>query len=198
MTANPTGLTLATKITLVRLMGVPVFVLLLVYYNIGLAHGEEHTTERLMALVVFILVAGTDALDGYLARARNEITNLGKVLDPLADKALLLSGLILLTRPGLEPRIPIWFTTLVISRDVVLVGGYFLTHHFAGAVDVHPRWSGKIATVLQMGIILWVLSQFSSQWFYHVVAAAGVFTAISFVQYVVDGSKQLAKASHKV
>ena len=49
-----------------------------------------------------------------------------------------------------------------------------------------------------MGIILWVLSQFSSQWFYHVVAAAGVFTAISFVQYVVDGSKQLAKASHKV
>jgi CDP-diacylglycerol--glycerol-3-phosphate 3-phosphatidyltransferase len=190
------GITLATKVTILRILGVPVFVLLLVYYTMGLKAGENHDTMRVLALAVFVLVAATDALDGYLARSRNEVTQLGRVLDPLADKALLLSGLILLTRPslaGLQPHIPIWFTTLVISRDAVLIGGFFLVHHFVGDVRVQPRWSGKIATVLQMGVIVWVLCQAAEAWFFHFVAAAGVFTGISFVQYVIDGARQLGR-----
>jgi cardiolipin synthase (CMP-forming) len=197
--AKPTGLTLATKITLVRFMGIPFFVLLLVYYTMGLAKGVENDVQRIAALLLFVFVAATDALDGYIARSRGQITKLGRVLDPLADKTLLLSGLILLTRPSLpdlEPHIPIWFTTLVISRDAVLIGGFFLIHHFAHAVEVRPRWTGKLATVLQMATIVWVLLQAKERYFIGIVATAGVFTAVSFAQYVVDGARQLGRIAH--
>ncbi len=193
------GVTLATRVTIVRIMGVPVFILLLIYYILGLSQGEVHVTQRLLALGVFVAVALTDALDGYLARSRNEVTQLGRVLDPLADKALLLSGLILLTRPNLPelvPHIPIWFTALVISRDVVLVVGYLLIHHFAGHVDVHPRWTGKLATVLQMLTIIWVLLQTAAPHFLWLVGAAGFFTAVAGLQYIVDGVRQLEHAAH--
>ena len=193
------GLTLASKVTLVRLLGVPVFALLLVYYTIGLARGEEHHVQRTCALIIFLAVALTDALDGYLARSRCEVTQLGKVLDPLADKSLLLAGLILLTRPnlpGLVPHIPIWFTALVISRDVALISGYFVIHHFLGHTEVRPRWSGKAATVLQMGLIVWVLLQAGERWFLPYVALTGVVTAVSFLHYMLDGARQLARIPH--
>lgn len=187
-------ITLATKVTLLRILGVPVFVLLLVYYTLALSRGEPTETPRLWALGVFIAVAVTDALDGYLARSRNEITRLGRLLDPVADKALLVSGLILLTRPNLpqlEPHIPIWFTVLVISRDVLLAAGYLLVHHVAGHVEVHPRLSGKVATVLQMATLVWVLLQAPAPQFLWLVCAAGAFTAIAGIQYAIDGLKQI-------
>lgn len=188
------GLTLATKVTLVRIMGIPVFVALLVYYLVGLHQGRDQWGLRIAALSVFVLIAATDALDGWLARSRNEVTKLGKVLDPLADKALVLSALILLTRPSLpefSPHIPIWFTTLVISRDVFSIVGYFLVHHFVGHVEVHPRWTGKTATVLTMLAVCWVLMQCFESWFGWFILAAGVLTAVSAIQYLVDGARQL-------
>jgi CDP-diacylglycerol--glycerol-3-phosphate 3-phosphatidyltransferase len=196
---HPEGLTLATKVTLVRLMGVPVFVLLLVYYILSLRAGAENDWLRVAALLVFAAVAATDALDGYLARSRNEITTLGKVLDPLADKALLLSGLILLTRPslpGLTPHIPVWLTTLLISRDVILFAGYWLIHHFAARVEVRPRWSGKTATVMQMGVILWVLMQAPATGFSAFAALTGLCSGLAFLQYAADGIRQLGRVGH--
>jgi len=188
------GLTLATKVTLLRILGIPAFVVLVVYYLAGLQRGEPDAAYRWGALALFVAVAATDALDGYLARSRNEVSNLGRVLDPLADKTLLLSALILLTRPdlaALTPHIPIWFTALVISRDVLLVGGFFLIRHLAGGVHVQPRWTGKLATVLQMATIAWVLAQAPERHFILLVAAAGVFTAIAGLQYLRDGWKQV-------
>lgn len=190
-------LTLATKVTLVRLLGVPVFAVLLVYYTLGLAAGENVEHFRRLALGFFIAVAGTDALDGYLARSRNEITRLGRFLDPLADKTLLLSGLILLTRPHLpqlEPHIPIWFTALVISRDVALAVGYAVIHHFATTVTVQPRLAGKVATVLQMLLVVWVLLQAPADYFPWLVGLAAVLTALAGLQYAVDGIRQLEGA----
>ena len=176
----------------------PIFILLLVYYVQALKRGERPETQRWMAFILFALVAGTDALDGYFARVRNEITKMGRVLDPLADKALLLSGLILLTRPSigaLSPQIPIWLTTIVISRDVLSMAGAWMIHHFAGRVDIKPRISGKIATVLQMLTIMWVLTQIASPYFLVLVIGAGVFTTISGLQYLFDGLRQLENPS---
>lgn len=193
-----TGLTLATKVTLIRLMGVPVFIVLLLYYTLGLAAGTPVELYRRLALGLFIAVAATDALDGYLARSRNEITRLGRFLDPLADKTLLLSALILLTRPNLpqlEPHIPIWFTALVISRDVILAVGYTIVHHFAATATVQPRIAGKIATVLQMALIVWVLMQAPAEHFLWLVGSAAIFTAVAGVQYVLDGVRQLDHAA---
>ena len=187
-------ITLATKITIFRILGIPVFIVLLVYYLHNLAHGEDHEELRLAALSVFLFIAMTDALDGAVARARKEITQLGRVLDPLADKALLLSGLILLTRPSipqLQPHIPLWFTGLVISRDVLQFGGFLLVQHFAGRVVMVPRLAGKIATVLVMLTVVVVLAQAPGPHFDWLVITAAIFIGLSGAQYLVDGLRQL-------
>ena len=195
---TPTVLTLATKITIARILGVPVFILLLVYYIQGLKHGDVHEYERMAALLLFLCVAVTDALDGYFARSRNEVTRLGRLLDPVADKALLLSALVLLTKPSLpalSPQMPIWFTTLVISRDVVLTAGSLLIYFTAGTMEIRPHMSGKIATVLQMLTIVWALSGWRYPHFLWLVSAAGFFTAFAGVHYLFDGLRQLEKAT---
>jgi CDP-diacylglycerol--glycerol-3-phosphate 3-phosphatidyltransferase len=187
-------MTLANRVTIVRLLGIPVFIVVTLYYTMGLATGTVNEQYRLWALILFITISLTDALDGYLARSRNEITELGRILDPLADKALLLSSLILLTRPslpGLEPHIPIWFTALVISRDVILVLGAVVIHHFVGTVKVRPRIFGKVATVLTMLTIVWVLAQWPVGGFLWLVSAAGFFIFISGAFYLFDGIRQL-------
>ncbi|HMP90626.1 MAG TPA: CDP-alcohol phosphatidyltransferase family protein [Kiritimatiellia bacterium] len=191
-------ITLATKITILRILGVPVFILLVMYYLAGIKSGNVSDSYRIAALILFLLVAVTDALDGYLARKRGEVSRLGSILDPIADKALMLSGLILLTKPSvpeIEPHIPLWFTGLVISRDVFLVAGAFLIHAMASEVKIKPHLTGKIATALQVIVIAWVLAQASPYWFMYVVALAGTFTIASWSIYLVDGLRQLERVN---
>ncbi|MEM7396845.1 MAG: CDP-alcohol phosphatidyltransferase family protein [Verrucomicrobiota bacterium] len=187
------GLTLASKVTLVRLAGIPVFVLLMIYFLNSLKTGEADVRYRYGALGLFMFIALTDALDGYLARSRNEVTRLGKMLDPLADKSLLMAGLILMTRPGLpalEPQFPIWFTLLVISRDVFIFAGALILYAHNHRVEVHPRWSGKVATVVTMFAVVYALAGFEARIFFGIVMVAGVLTFISGLQYLLDGIKQ--------
>jgi len=187
------NITLASKVTVLRILGVPVFILMLLYYTLNLAQGEIKEYQRLTALALFLLIAVTDAADGFLARLRNEVTRLGSILDPIADKLLLLSGLILLTRPSipqLEPQFPIAFTVLVISRDALLVAGAFVIHHMTGKVAIHPRWTGKLATVVQMAAITWALARGPVGGFMALVWLGALFTFVSGVQYIVDGARQ--------
>jgi cardiolipin synthase len=192
-------ITLATKVTLARFLGTPVFVLLMVYYGFSVKGGDANEYYRVGALVAFLGVALTDALDGYLARSRNEVTALGRILDPLADKTLLLSATIMLTRPSLPdpyPQLPIWFTVTVISRDALLIIGAMVVHHLAHAVRVHPRIAGKMTTVLQMTTVLLVLIQAGSAWTHWMAGVAALFTAISGAQYAADGIRQVEHAAH--
>jgi len=194
-------LTLATRVTLLRILGVPVFILLMVYYNMSLGAGEPNDRFRLAALVLFAAISLTDALDGYLARSRGEITRLGQALDPLADKLLLLSAVIMLTRPGLSSRhaqLPVWFALTVLSRDALLLIGFGVVHLVASRVDIRPRWTGKVATFLQMATVVWRLSisRHPSAAFLWVAAAAAFFTVVSGVRYIVDGLKQMEDQHH--
>ncbi len=187
-------ITLATRVTILRILGVPVFIVFVVYYLSSLKAGQPDETYRHIAAAVFFLVALTDALDGYLARSRNETSRLGTILDPIADKGLMLSGLILLTRPNipeLSPHIPIWFTALVISRDVILVAGAFIIHHVAASVHIRPHLIGKAATFFQVVTILLVLLQLPGMHFTLVVYAGGICTAASALIYIIAGIRQL-------
>ncbi len=191
------SITLATKITILRILGVPVFVVLVMYYLASIRAGLPVEGYRHAALALFLTVAGTDALDGYLARKRGEISRLGTILDPIADKALMLSGLILLTKPSmpeLTPHIPLWFTGMVISRDVFLIAGALLIHSFARDVKVKPHLTGKIATVLHVVVIAWVLAQAAAEWFPWMVFLAAAFTAASWCIYLIAGLRQLEHA----
>src|SRR4051812_42264799 len=151
---------------------------------------------------VFWVADFSAALVGYAPRRYNQRSSLGMILDPIADKGLLLSGIITLSISNwseIDPhygRFPIWFPVLVITRDIVIVVGSVVLHLLNGTVRVRPSWTGKVATVLQMAAIAWVMLQLRLLPLPYVVAAAGFFTFISGVIYVMDGVRQLQAEGH--
>lgn len=134
---------LANFVTLIRLLLVPVFVALLISNT---AHGEW------LAVVVFIVAAVTDSIDGYLARFRNEVTEFGQALDPLVDKILISAALISLVSLG---KLSAWIATLIISRELV-VSVLRVVAKANGVVIAVNSW-GKIKTASQILAISWWL-----------------------------------------
>jgi cardiolipin synthase len=190
-------MTTANKITLIRILMIPAFVLMAIYYGESIKAGQPQEWQRFAAIAIFLLAAASDGLDGYIARRYNQKSALGVILDPIADKGLLLSGIITLSISNwsdVDPqygRFPVWFPVLVISRDIVIVVGSAVLHLLVGKVRVQPNWTGKIATFLQMTAIAWVMLQLMFIPLLYIVAAAGFFTFISGIIYVMDGFRQL-------
>src|SRR5438445_11970472 len=181
---------------------IPSFVTMAIYYGQSIQRGTPAEWERFTAIAIFLIAALSDGLDGYVARRYNQRSSLGVILDPLADKGLLLSGIITLSISNwsdLDPdygRFPAWFPVLVISRDVVILVGAIILYLLNGKVQVKPNWTGKVATVLQMVAIGWVMLQLRFLPLLYVVIAAGVFTFISGIVYVTDGVRQLQAEGH--
>ena len=195
-------MTTANKITVIRILMIPVFVTLAIYYGQSVQKGDPVVWERFAAIFVFLLAAVSDGLDGYVARRYNQRSSLGVILDPIADKGLLLSGVITLSISNwsdVDPeygKFPVWFPVLVITRDVVILVGAVVLHLLNGKVTVRPRWTGKVATVCQMLAIGWVMLQFRFIPLFVVVIVAAVFTFVSGVAYVMDGVRQLQAEGH--
>lgn len=185
-------MTTANKITLLRILLVPFFIVQVVYY---VESAEEW--HRILAVLSFAIAAISDAADGYIARKYNQHTELGAVLDPLADKLLLVSGIVMLSfnnRPLLG-QFPLWLVATVFSRDALLLLGSGIIYYACGKVNVRPRFIGKTATVLQMVAILWTLLKWDAGkgeyvWWGLVVGAA-LGTVISGALYIQDGVRQL-------
>ncbi|PYL85224.1 MAG: CDP-diacylglycerol--glycerol-3-phosphate 3-phosphatidyltransferase [Verrucomicrobia bacterium] len=195
-------MTTANKITVVRILMIPAFVTMAIYYGQSIQRGEPLEWQRLVAIVIFLLAAVSDGLDGYVARRYNQRSSLGVILDPIADKGLLLSGIITLSISNwseIDPeygRFPAWFPVLVITRDAVILVGAVVLHLLNGKVLVKPNWTGKVATVCQMCAIGWVMLQLRFLPLLFVVIVAGIFTLISGVVYVMDGVRQLQAEGH--
>ena len=195
-------MTTANKITIVRILMIPAFVLMALYYGASIKAGAPVEWQRYAAIVIFLVAAASDGLDGYIARRYNQRSALGVILDPIADKGLLLSGIITLSISNwsdLGPRygqFPTWFPVLVISRDAVILIGSAVLHLLNGKVRVQPSWTGKVATFLQMTAIAWVMLQLRFIPLPYVVAAAGFFTFVSGIIYVMDGFRQLGEHGH--
>lgn len=186
-------MTLANKITILRILLIPVFVWVTLDYAMRFQLGQVRDWQPIVAFGIFAVAALSDGLDGYIARRYNQRTELGTWLDPLADKALLISALLILSidHGGAFERLPLWFPVLVISRDVILLAGTIFLHLFTGHVTVRPRWVGKCATFFQMLTLGWVLLQIEQPSFQWPMLAAGVFTFTSGIWYVWDGVRQL-------
>ena len=180
-------MTTANRITILRILLVPFFVVQGIYYE-----DSGHEIHRLLAIVSFALAAVSDGVDGYLARRFNQRSELGAVLDPLADKLLLVSGIVLLSFTNdYLPKLPLWLTATVLSRDVLILLGLGVIHFMSGKVVVRPRVFGKIATVLQMATVLWALLKWDPPWLRGLAWGAALFTALSGALYVYDGVQQL-------
>src|SRR5437667_5399986 len=127
-------MTTANKITVVRILMIPVFVTFAIYYGESIQRGEPLEWQRFTAIIVFLVAAASDGLDGYVARRYHQRSSLGVILDPLADKGLLLSGIITLSISNwseIDPnygKFPLWFPVLVITRDVVILVGSAILH----------------------------------------------------------------------
>jgi cardiolipin synthase (CMP-forming) len=185
---NNPAMTTANKITIGRILLVPFFIALIIYY----AH-TGNAGYRLGALLSFAVAALADGLDGYIARHYNQRSELGAILDPLADKLLLTSAIILLSFENHRyfDRIPLWLTVTVLSRDMIILIGMALIHYTMGKVKVRARLTGKLATVLQMATVLWILLGWDARVLPYLVAGAGCFTAASGLFYILDGVRQL-------
>jgi len=190
-------MTTANKITILRILLVPFFVVEILYY---VQSGNE--LHRLLGLLAFAVAAILDGVDGYVARRYNQKSELGTLLDPIADKLLLVSAIVLLSfdhGPRLG-QIPLWLTGTIIGRDLLLGLGAVTVRLVVGHLTVRPHLTGKIATVFQMAIVLWILLRwdftfhgriFHLEYLKILVLAAGLLTGISGVLYVLDGMKQL-------
>jgi cardiolipin synthase (CMP-forming) len=182
-------MTTANKITIARILLIPFFVVETLYY---VQDGTE--LHRFLAIGSFLLAAVFDGVDGFIARRYNQRSELGAILDPLADKLLLVSGVVLLSfnhAPHLA-TIPPWLAVTVIGRDILLLIGLGVIFLMVGKVTVRPRIIGKVATVLQMIVVLWILLKFQNQWLFPLTLSAALCTGISGLLYVWDGVRQLS------
>jgi len=194
-------MTLANKITVVRFFLIPVFIVFAAYYSESITSGEENRLFRILALATYALASISDAVDGYIARNFNQSTPLGRVLDPIADKLLLLSGVVTLSITNWHAGLPIWFAVLVIARDVVISVGMLIIYLTHGKAKVRARISGKICTFLTLSCVCWVLVDFwsvgSRPWPLEVlIYLAALFTVVTGYLYLGDGIRQLRESGH--
>ena len=182
-------MTTANKITILRILLIPFFVVETLYYT-----KQVYELHRLLAILCFAVAAICDGVDGYVARHYNQCSELGAVLDPLADKMLLVSGVVVLSfdhSPFLESS-PLWLTGTILGRDMLILVGLVLIQLMVGKVKVRARIIGKVATVLQMVVVLWILLKWEDRWLHALAITTAICTGISGLFYVWDGSRQLS------
>jgi len=169
---------LPNLLTLARIFLVPFFVVTLIY------------NQYQYALIIFIAASVTDILDGFIARITNQITDFGKILDPVADKFFLVTSFILMSSIGLIPK---WLAIIVISKDLIVVTGsvilYFVTH----TLNIEPSILGKASSASQFFLVGLVLlfsnlgGNISVPVLIYTIVAA--FTSLAGIHYVYKGLK---------
>lgn len=179
-------LTFANKITICRILAVPFLIATLLYYS------PERDYLRIVSLVIFLFAVISDVIDGYVARTMRQKTPAGIILDPLADKLLLISAFLCLYWIGADlpvVRFPLWMVVAVISRDVILIIGATLIYIFQGKFLVEATRWGKISTFCQVATVIMLLLQRPNMdflWY-----ATTFFVIVSGVDYIRQGIKLL-------
>lgn len=169
---------IANKVTMVRLVMIPIFVVAFYYYG----------TSYNIAAILFMLASLTDALDGYLARSRNLITNFGKFVDPLVDKVLTMAAFIVLVEAGV---IPAWSVIIIISRELIITG--FRTLAADMGITIAASMWGKAKTTSQMiSLVLLLLhNEALNKFGIYVFYLAVILTIISGLDYLIKNKKVL-------
>jgi cardiolipin synthase len=172
--ASSSILTIPNILTFLRMALIPVFASLLVYgYTFS-------------ALVVFVIAGVSDGVDGFLARKFNQESELGTIMDPIADKLLMTTAFIILTFPGILPPVrhlpvPFWVTAAVIGRDVLIIsvaGAIYIMTGFRGFV---PSWLGKVSTLVQVIAVALVLFSAVTGYFIFLPTTYSIVVFFAFV-----------------
>ena len=178
-------MSLPNYITLSRILLVPFFFTSLVSTR------PDEGPQRWITLGIFLLASLTDALDGFIARVSKRRTALGRFLDPLADKLLLLSGYLgLLFVQGFAYQPPLWITVSIVFRDLVIVVGLVVIFLVNGTVRVEPNLIGKTTTALQMITLVLIFLEWLPAVIYFCYLTA-FFTILSCLVYIVRDLRRL-------
>jgi cardiolipin synthase len=174
--------TIPNFITIARLISVPLVVWLMI------ADRFEEAT------ILFVLAGISDAADGFIAKRFGAASELGAYLDPIADKALLVSVFVTL---GLKGILPPWLIVLVVSRDLFIIGGMLLAYVLSNPMPVRPLWVSKANTTAQILLIGFVLADKSltmtlNPAIYVTVLAVAVLTVVSAGAYLVEWVRHMA------
>ncbi|MBZ2173819.1 CDP-diacylglycerol--glycerol-3-phosphate 3-phosphatidyltransferase [Schnuerera sp. xch1] len=127
---------LANKITLIRVLMIPLFMIILFF---------DSKVHNYLATLIFVIASATDGLDGYIARSRNQVTTFGKFVDPLADKLLVSTALISLIQLG---KVPAWIVVIIIAREFTITGFRIIAASEGITIAASPL--GKIKTITQL------------------------------------------------
>jgi cardiolipin synthase (CMP-forming) len=161
-----------------------------------------------VAFALFLIAAITDVLDGALARLWNEQTVLGAVLDPIADKLLVLSifGALAFVQSPLF-HIPLWFVLIVFIKEMLLILGSVAIYLATGSLEIAPTWLGKISMIIQVIFITWLFACYFFEWlpiktYYTMLGVVILCASASLLHYLSIGlcylSKNvLTKATHE-
>ncbi len=174
---------IANILTIIRIFLVPLFIIYIGY------------NKPLWALIIFAIAGLTDAIDGYIARKFNQETLLGKILDPIADKFLLVSSFIFIYNSNLEIRMPFWYVVIVISRDIFILLGSLVIYLIKGNLKIEPSIFGKATTFFQIvSIITILLANIIPLDRYLIdgsIYISSIFTILSALTYLHMGLEQL-------
>jgi CDP-diacylglycerol--glycerol-3-phosphate 3-phosphatidyltransferase len=166
------------KLTLLRVVMIPVFMAFYMYIP----------WPNFFATVIFVLAFLTDMLDGYLARKNNQVSNFGKIMDPLADKVLVAAAMVLLTASGV---INPWVTVLVLAREFA-VSGIRIAAAAEGNVVAASKW-GKIKTIWQFIAITLALIINCGNWFVDILMWINLaLTVLSGADYIIKNKKYIS------
>lgn len=137
-------MTTANKITILRIVMIPLFLLAVL---------TQKQYAQTIALIIFILASITDSIDGYVARKYNQSTNLGKFMDPLADKLLVTAAILVFVERG---QMPSWAAMIIIAREFAVTGLRLIAA--AEGIVIAAAWSGKIKTAVSIVAICIMLA----------------------------------------
>jgi cardiolipin synthase len=171
-------MTLANKITILRIVFIPIFIIALLQ------------KQAVAAAVIFTLTIMTDALDGFIARRHKQKTPLGSFLDPMADKLLMFSTFLTLTYLKI---IPLWIFVVILSRDILIVLGWIVMYLITGSTEIKPRLLGKVTTIFQMVTLWLILLGIPAPTTSKLLLATVIVTAVSGLDYILSGSAKLGR-----
>ena len=176
-------MTLASKITLIRVAFIPVYMLLM-YLS-----GGQIGLWMWLALAVFIFASLTDYVDGQIARKHNQVTDFGKFLDPLADKLLVIAAMVMFCEWG---KLPAWALMLVLTREFAVTGLRLVA--VGNGTVIAAGWSGKLKTASTMiGLCVWMAFPGIAIIGLIVTAVIVITTVYSGVEYFIQNWKCLWK-----
>jgi len=169
----------------IRLLLAPIMFLFLVNQDASIFDGIHTSWLNYFAAFIFVIASATDFFDGYIARTFNQITTLGKILDPLADKMLTLAGFLGLMMVGTASP---WAVFLILTRELFITG--LRVSAVAEGIDISASWMGKVKTVVQMIAIGFLLMGWMGAEILLWIAVA--LTLYSGYEYVRDFFKNIA------